>query len=59
MLSVIIHPQETKIIVLPIKDASKIPIFYGILILKKTPLGARVGKFRIHEGYKDDFRAPE
>lgn len=59
MLSVIIHPQDSKIIVLPIKDNATEPAFYGILTLKKTPRGARVGKFRIRQGEKDDFRAPE
>ncbi|VVB84256.1 ATP-dependent DNA helicase Hel308 [uncultured archaeon] len=59
MLSVIIHPQESKIIVLPIKDNATQPIFHGILTLKTTPKGARVGKFRIKQGEKEDFRAPE
>ena len=35
------------------------PSFYGTLILKQTPKGARVGKFRIKQGEKEDFRAPE
>ncbi len=59
MLSVIIHPQESKIIVLPIKDNAKEPIFYGILTLKKTPKGARAGRFRIKQGEKEEFRAPD
>src|SRR5660397_122234 len=59
MLSIIIHPQKSKLIVLPIKDNSSEPNFYGTLILKHTPKGARVGKFRIKQGEKEDFRAPE
>lgn len=59
MLSVVIHPQNSKILVLPIKDNAKEPVFQGILTLKKTPKGARVGKFRIKQGEKEEYRAPE
>lgn len=59
MLSVIIHPQKSKLLILPIKDNAKEPSFHGTLILKHTPKGARVGKFRIKQGEKEDFRAPE
>ena len=59
MLHVIIHPQKSKLLVLPIKDNAKEPSFQGTLILKHTPKGARVGKFRIRQGEKEDFRAPE
>ncbi len=59
MLSVIIHPQDSKLAVLPIKDNAKEPIFYGILTLKITPKGARAGKFRIKQGEKEEFRAPD
>ncbi len=59
MLHVIIHPQKSKLLVLPIKDNSKEPSFQGTLILKHTPKGARAGKFRIRQGDKEDFRAPE
>ncbi|PWB54766.1 MAG: DEAD/DEAH box helicase [Candidatus Methanoperedenaceae archaeon] len=59
MLSVIIHPQKSKLLILPIKDNSKEPSFHGTLILKQTPKGARVGKFRIKQGEKEEFRAPE
>lgn len=59
MLSVIIHPQKSKLLILPIKDNSKEPSFHGTLILKHTTKGARVGKFRIKQGEKEEFRAPE
>src|SRR5512136_2065742 len=59
MLHVIIHPLKSKLLVLPIKDEGKEPSFHGTLILKQTPKGARVGKFRIRQGEKEDFRAPE
>lgn len=59
MLHIIIHPQKSKLLVLPIKDNAKEPSFQGTLILKHTPKGARVGKFRIRQGEKEDFRAPE
>ncbi len=59
MLHVIIHPQKSKLLVLPIKDKENVPSFHGTLILKHTPKGARVGKFRIRQGDKEDFRAPE
>ncbi len=59
MLQIIIHPQKSKLLVLPIKDKGNVPSFQGILILKQTPKGARVGKFRIRQGDKEDFRAPE
>ncbi len=59
MLAVIIHPQESKIAVLPVKDNSKKPIFLGILTLKKTPKGARVAKFRIKQGTREEYRAPD
>ncbi|MDD5473335.1 MAG: DUF5814 domain-containing protein [Candidatus Methanoperedens sp.] len=59
MLSVIIHPQDSKLAVLPIKDNAKEPVFYGILTLKRTPKGARAGRFRIRQGEKEELRAPE
>jgi helicase len=59
MLSVIIYPQDSKLAVLPIKDNSKEPVFYGILTLKMTPKGVRAGKFRIRQGEKEEFRAPD
>ncbi len=59
MLSVIIYPQDSKLAVLPIKDNAKEPVFCGILTLKRTPKGARAGKFRIKQGEKEYFRAPE
>jgi helicase len=59
MLHVIIHPQKSKLLVLPIKDKGNVPSFHGTLILKHTPKGSRVGKFRIRQGDKEDFRAPE
>ena len=59
MLYIIIHPQKSKLIILPIKDNSREPTFYGTLILKHTPKGARVGKFRIRQGEKKDFRATD
>ncbi|MCZ7395115.1 MAG: DUF5814 domain-containing protein [Candidatus Methanoperedens sp.] len=59
MLSLIIHPQESKILVLPIKNNDIEPIFQGILILKNTSKGARAGKFRIKQGEKEEFRAPD
>ncbi len=59
MLSVIIHPQESKIAVLPIKDNAREPAFYGILTLKKTPKGARAARFRIRNGEKEELRAPD
>ncbi len=59
MLSVVIYPQDSKLAVLPIKDSAKEPVFQGILTLKNTPKGARVGKFRIKQGDKEEFRTPE
>ena len=59
MLQIIIHPQKSNLVVLPIKDSAKKPSFLGTLILKHTPKGARVGKFRIKQEDKEEFRAPE
>lgn len=59
MLSVIIHPQKSKLIILPIKDSGNVPSFHGTLILKHTPKGARAGKFRIKQGEKEELRAPD
>jgi helicase len=59
MLNVIIHPQKSKLLVLPIKDNTTEPSFHGTLILKHTPKGSRVGKFRIRQGDQEEFRAPE
>ncbi|MFZ3059699.1 MAG: DUF5814 domain-containing protein [Candidatus Methanoperedens sp.] len=58
MLQIIIHPQKSKLIILPIKDNGNVPSFHGTLILKQTSKGARVGKFRIKQGEKEEFRAP-
>ncbi len=59
MLHVIIHPQKSKLIILPIKDSGNVPSFHGTLILKQTPKGARAGKFRIRQGEKEELRAPD
>ncbi len=59
MLHVIIHPQKSKLLILPIKEKGNVPSFHGTLILKHTPKGSRVGKFRIRQGKKEEFRAPE
>jgi helicase len=59
MLTIIIHPQKSKIIVLPVKGNAKETVFYGILTLKQTPKGARVGKFRLKQGEKEEFRPPD
>ncbi len=59
MLSVIIHPQKSKITVLPVRDQSNEPLFYGILTLKKTPKGYRVSRFRLRRGDREEVRAPE
>ncbi|MCX9013680.1 MAG: hypothetical protein OIN89_02615 [Candidatus Methanoperedens sp.] len=59
MLHIIIHPQKSKLLVLPFKDNAKEPSFLGTLILKQTPKGARAGKFKILQGEKEDFMAPE
>lgn len=59
MLHVIIHPQKSKLLILPIKDNATKPLFHGTLVLKHTSKGARVGKFRIKQGDKEEFRAPE
>ncbi len=54
------HPsQKSKLLVLPIKDNAKEPSFHGTLLLKQTPKGARVGKLRIQQREKEDFRVPE
>ncbi len=58
MLHIIIHPQKSKLIILPIKDRAKEPSFHGTLILKHTPKGARAGRFRIRQGEKEELRAP-
>lgn len=58
MLHVIIHPHKSNLIILPIKDNAKEPVFYGILTLKETPLGARPARFRIRRGDKEELRAP-
>lgn len=58
MLSVIIHPQKSRLVLLPIKDESNIPLFYGIL-QKNTPKGARAGRFRIKHGNKEELRSPD
>ncbi len=59
MLHIIIHPQKSKLIILPIKDNAKEPSFHGTLILKQTTKGARAGKFRIRQGEKEELRAPD
>jgi hypothetical protein len=47
MLHIIIHPQKSKLLVLPIKGSAKEPSFHGTLLLKHTPKGSHAGKFRI------------
>ena len=59
MLSVIVYPQDSKIVILPVKDNSKEPIFYGVLTLKETTRGARPARFRIRREDKEELRAPD
>jgi hypothetical protein len=59
MLSIIIHPPEIKAHRPHHKRQLPEANVYGTLILKHTPKGACVGKFRIKQGEKEDFRAPE
>lgn len=59
MLSIIVHPQDSRIAILPIKDNVKEPAFFGILTLKQTQKGARPAKFRIRLGEKEEYRPPD
>ncbi|MCX9013677.1 MAG: DUF5814 domain-containing protein [Candidatus Methanoperedens sp.] len=59
MLHVIIYPQKSNLIILPIKDNDNVPLFLGTLILKQTPRGARPARFRIKRGDKEELRAPD
>ncbi len=59
MLSVIIYPNKSKLMLYPIKGNSDTPVFTGILTLKNTSKGARPAKFRIKRGNREELRSPD
>ncbi|MGP8330886.1 MAG: DUF5814 domain-containing protein [Methanosarcinaceae archaeon] len=58
-LWILINAEKSKIIVMPIKNQKKIPLFVGELILRTTPAGPRPHKFRVFHDNKDEYRSPE
>ncbi len=55
----LINAERSKIIVLPIRDKKKSPLFMGELILRKTSTGPRPHRFRVIRDKKEEYRPPE
>ncbi|WP_407357363.1 DUF5814 domain-containing protein [Methanolobus sp. WCC5] len=57
-LWILASAERSKIIVLPIKDKKKNPLFVGELILRQTDAGPRPHKFTVRTDGKKEFRSP-
>ncbi|MBN2487886.1 MAG: DEAD/DEAH box helicase [Methanosarcinaceae archaeon] len=55
----LVSAERSKIIVLPIRDKKKSPLFIGELILRKTSTGPRPLRFRVIRDKKEEYRPPE
>jgi len=54
----LISAERSKIIVMPIRDKKKNPVFTGELILRATSAGPRPHRFRVFRDKKDEYRPP-
>ncbi|MDW7733517.1 MAG: DEAD/DEAH box helicase, partial [Methanolobus sp.] len=57
-LWILIIAERAKIIVLPIKDKKKKPLFVGELVVNNTASGPRPHKFKIIKDNKEEFHPP-
>jgi helicase len=57
-LWILVSAERSKIIVLPIRDKKRIPLFVGELELKKSDVGVRPHKFRVTKDGKEELRPP-
>ncbi|MDG6243255.1 MAG: DEAD/DEAH box helicase [Methanolobus sp.] len=57
-LWILASAERSKIIILPIKDKKKKPLFVGELVLRQTDAGPRPQRFMVLNNGKKDFRPP-
>ncbi len=57
-LWILASPEKSKIIILPIRDKKKKPLFVGELILRQTDAGPRPHKFKVKTDGKGEFKPP-
>jgi helicase len=57
-LWILASPERSKIIILPIRDKKKVPLFVGELILRHTDAGPRPHKFKVKSDGKGEYRPP-
>ncbi|WP_406661583.1 DUF5814 domain-containing protein [Methanolobus sp. ZRKC3] len=57
-LWILVSAERSKIIILPIRDKKKTPLFVGELELKDSDAGARPHKFRVIKDKKGELRPP-
>lgn len=57
-LWILVSAERSKIIIMPIRDKKKIPLFVGELEIRKSDTGVRPHKFRVTKNGKDELRPP-
>lgn len=57
-LWILASPELSKIIILPIRDKKKVPLFVGELVLMNKEVGPRPHKFKVKTAGKSEFRPP-
>ncbi|WP_094228931.1 DUF5814 domain-containing protein [Methanolobus psychrotolerans] len=57
-LWILASAERSKIIILPIRDKKKKPLFVGELILRQTDAGPRPHKFKVKTDGKGEFKPP-
>lgn len=57
-LWILASAERSKIIILPIRDKKKKPLFVGELILRDTDAGPRPHKFKVKDNGKGEFKPP-
>ncbi|WP_406669921.1 DUF5814 domain-containing protein [Methanolobus sp. ZRKC4] len=57
-LWILASTERSKIIILPIRDKKKKPLFVGELVLRQTDAGPRPHKFKVKTDGKGEYRSP-
>ncbi|MBC7085862.1 MAG: DEAD/DEAH box helicase [Methanomethylovorans sp.] len=57
-LWILVNTENSKLFVMVIKGARKLPVFTGEVILKNTAAGARPYKFKVYRDNKEEYLTP-
>src|SRR6056297_3567011 len=57
-LWILVSAERSKLIIMPIRDKKKIPVFVGELEIRKSPTGVRPHKFRVDKNGNEELRPP-